>query len=87
MNKPLKRTQEEEMKLARKENRQPRCVSCGELLDCVAQTQNIVIVWNWNKEKKCYEKDDTTHGDADKPVCDVCDYPCWDFIDHDFIDF
>ena len=46
------RTQEDEFEDARKENRQPKCVYCGNLLDRVSEVQGIQLVWEWDKSNR-----------------------------------
>jgi len=76
----------EEYKLAKKEGRQPVCIYCGKPLDKIIQSQLQVITWWWDKEKKCYVKDDCIE-DADKPFCASCDKEDWDFVDEDLVDY
>ncbi len=86
------KTQEEEMKLAAEEKRQPICVYCNHPLDTVIEYQDTGIVWTYSKHLRKYLKDDTD-GDADEPyhICSKCKNQCeakdWDFIDYKLIDF
>lgn len=82
--------QEQEMKLAAEQGRQPICVYCGHSLNKVRQYQDTVIIWTYNQEKKEYEKDDSG-GSADKASheCDQCNCEVkdWDFVDENLISF
>ncbi len=84
------KTQEEEMKLAIQEKRQPICVYCNHPLDTLIEYQDTRIVWTYDKELKRYLKDDND-GDADKPFHNcgkcACDAYDWEFIDYNLIDF
>lgn len=86
------KTQEEEMKLAVGEKRQPICVYCNHPLDTVIEYQDARIVWTYSKELKTYLKD-SSDGDADEPyhMCRQCKNGCeakdWEFIDYKLIDF
>lgn len=86
------RTQEDEMKSASEEKRQPRCVYCGHALDEVIEDQDEQISWTWNPITQEYDKDDSD-GSADKPFhnCKKCEDHCethdWAFIDYNLIDF
>jgi len=83
-------TQEEEMKLAIQEKRQPMCVYCEHPLDTLIEYQSTRIVWTYNEGLKKYLKDDSD-GDADKPFhnCSKCSCEAydWEFIDYNLIDF
>ncbi len=86
------KTQEEEMKLAAGQKRQPICVYCKHPLDTVIEYQDEGIVWTYSKHLKKYLKDDSD-GSADEPyhMCGKCNNGCeirdWDFIDYKLIDF
>ena len=82
----LPKTMPEEFELAKAEGRQPRCVHCGDPLDSVVEVQHVVIIWNWNAEEKCYEKDDSG-GDSYGAQCDNCEAKDPDFTGNDFIDY
>lgn len=82
--------QEEEMKLAAEQKRQPICTYCEHPLNKVRQYQDTVIIWTYNPNTKTYEKDDSG-GSADKATheCDkcACEASDWDFVDENLIDF
>jgi len=75
-----------EYQMAEEQERQPRCIHCGHPLDTVFQTHIVDIVWTWNPEKKCYDKDDSG-GDANAPTCGHCEARDWNFVDEKFISF
>lgn len=85
-------TQEEEMKLAAMEKRQPNCVYCKHPLDTVIEYQDMRIVWTYSKQLNEYLKD-SSDGDADEPyhMCrkgeKSCEAKDWGFIDYNLIDF
>ena len=70
----------EEFKLAKQQNRQPRCVSCKEPLDVIRQTQYDHIAWKWNSSTMRFEKQKGS-GDADRPHCSYCDCSAWEMLD------
>lgn len=80
------RTQEEEMKLAKEEKRQPFCVHCTKPLDRISQTQYEFIDWEWDRKRKRYCVK-TVGGDSDKPFCANCEAKDWEFIDFGLVDF
>lgn len=64
-----------EFKLAEEQQRQPKCVSCGKLLDRITQMQYDSIAWNWDEKTKKFIKEKNEYsGDSDKPKCDKCGY-------------
>jgi hypothetical protein len=83
------KTQEEEMKLAAEQKRQPICTYCNHPLDTLIEYQSTRIVWTYDKQLKRYMKDD--NGDGDKPFhnCSKCSCEAydWEFIDYNLIDF
>ena len=86
VNKGLDRSQAEEFKLAKVEERQPICVHCGELLDVVSETQDVYITWTWNPETKQYDKNDDGGGSV-KPYCGNCEAHDWEFSNNEFIKY
>ena len=76
----------EEYELAKKEGRQPICIYCGKPLDEIRQMQYEFIVWRWDKDKKCYIKDDDS-GDTDRPFCASCEAEDWDFVDENLVSY
>jgi len=82
----LSEIQEEEFKLAKKEDRQPRCVYCGEPLDFVKEVQDVCITWTWDRETKSYSKTEDD-GSSYKPYCGKCEAHDWDFSNNEFIEY
>lgn len=82
---PLDHDQEEEYRLAKAENRQPRCVQCGHPLNVIIQTQYEDLKWTWDEEAKSYSKHDS--GDADKPSCYWCGGEDWNLLDEKYYTF
>ena len=81
----LDHSQEEEYEMAKAENRQPRCVHCGEPLDRILQTQYDDLTWTWNAESMSYDKHDG--GDAEKPYCGNCEAKDRGFLDEEVYTF
>ncbi len=84
------KTQEEEMKLAVQEKRQPICVYCNHPLDMLVHYQETKIVWTYDTQLKKYLKDYSDE-DVEKPFhrCGKCkcESADGDFIDYNLIDF
>jgi rRNA-processing protein FCF1 len=79
------RAQEQEMTLAYKQKRQPKCVHCDSPLDEVRQLQDEEIVWSYDKNLKRYVKSEG--GIAEKPYHPKCDSADWGYIDENLISF
>lgn len=75
--------QAEEMQMALKEERQPRCINCEQLLDNITQIQYEYIVWTWNDKLKRFVKDNDDGGDSDKPACGKCGNKDYEYLDQE----
>lgn len=81
----LKRTVEEEYRLAKYENRQPCCVYCGKDLE-IRQDLYDHIFWKWNEEKNAYTSKNE-NGDADDPYCIQCETKDKNFVDEELVNY
>ena len=81
------KAQKDEFQDALKENRQPKCIHCGYLLDSVSESQGILLRWEWDKKQRRYVKSETDDGWSDKPMCDHCQTKDWDFTNNEWIKY
>lgn len=79
-------SQREEMELALKQNRQPKCTYCDKPLDRIVQSQSETIVWEWNGKLKKYLKQDSD-GDSDPPCHSGCWAYDWGFVDEQLVSY
>lgn len=80
------KTQKEECEDAFKENRQPRCVHCGNPLDRVGLIQETHLLWEWDRKQKKYVQTVSDEGLND-PMCGHCFSEDWDFTDNKWITY
>lgn len=78
-------TQEQEMKNAYSQKRQPMCVYCKKLLDEIKQMQDEELVWRWDKKLRQYKKFE--EGSAERPYHPACNSADWAFIDERLVNF
>lgn len=84
--KPLaKRDQEEEMKLAYVEGRQPFCVSCQRALKEMRQVHYVDFAWQWDEKSGEFKKYED--GQAETPHCAACGEGDWGYWDGKLVDF
>lgn len=79
------KTQENEMRLALMQKREPICVYGNHLLDKIQQLQYELITWTYDKRLDAYIKKSDGHADA--PYHPACGHADWALIDEAKVNF